>query len=191
MSIILIVVIINLLEGESTVHSVLLLNSSFEPLRIISWQRAVTMFFTGKVEVVEEYEHDLHSISLVIKAPAVVRLLRYIKIGTKAPPLSRTNILARDSFECQYCGITLTSKEATLDHVLPRSKGGKTLWDNVVCCCTHCNRKKGGRTPQEARMLLRKKPVRPDWLPVLNFRLHGKVPNSWYNFLRLQQGSSS
>ena len=164
-------------------QTVLLLNASYEPLKIISWQRAVTMFFMGKVEVLEEYDHDIRSVSLVIKVPAVVRLLRFINIGRKAPPLCRTNILARDNFECQYCARPLTSKEATLDHVVPRSQKGKTSWENIVCCCTNCNRKKGGRTPAEARMLLRKKPVRPDWLPVLTMKLNGKVPISWKLFL--------
>jgi len=164
-------------------QTVLLLNASYEPLKIISWQRAVTMFFMGKVEVLEEYDHDIRSVSLVIKVPAVVRLLRFINIGRKAPPLCRTNILARDNFECQYCARPLSTKEATLDHVVPRSQGGKTTWENIVCCCTNCNRKKGGRTPVEARMHLRKKPVRPDWLPVLTMKLNGKVPISWKLFL--------
>jgi 5-methylcytosine-specific restriction endonuclease McrA len=165
-------------------QSVLLLNASYEPLRVISWQRAVTMVFMGKVEIVDEYEHDIRSVSLVIRAPAVVRLLQFVKIGRKSPPLCRTNVLARDDFECQYCGRELSSREATLDHVVPRSQGGKTTWENIVCCCPPCNRKKGGHTPAEARMLLRKKPVKPDWLPVLNMRLNGKVPLSWQLFLR-------
>jgi 5-methylcytosine-specific restriction endonuclease McrA len=164
-------------------RTVLLLNSSYEPLKIISWQRAVTMLFMGKIEVIDEYDHNVRSVSLVIKLPAVVRLLRYVNIGRKAPPLCRTNILARDEFKCQYCEKVLNSKEATLDHVVPRSQGGRTTWENVVCCCTHCNRKKGGRTPKEARMALLSKPARPDWLPVLNLRLHGKVPLSWKLFL--------
>ena len=145
------------------------------------------MFFMGKVEVVEEYDHKIHSISIAIKAPAVVRLLKFVKMGRKSPPLCRTNILARDNFECQYCGCELGSREATLDHVVPRSQGGKTSWENIVCCCTTCNRKKGGRTPVEARMLLRSKPVKPDWLPVLNIRLNGRVPMSWQLFLQPSQ----
>lgn len=165
-------------------QSVLLLNASYEPLKVISWQRAVTLFFMGKVEVVEEYDHHIRSVSLVLRAPAVVRLLQFVKIGRKSPPLCRANILARDDFECQYCGHELSSKEATLDHVVPRSQGGRTSWENIVCCCPSCNRRKGGRTPAEARMLLRKKPVKPDWLPVLNMRLNGKVPLSWQLFLR-------
>lgn len=164
-------------------HAVLLLNASFEPLRVISWQRAVSMLFLGKIEIVEEYEHNIRSVSVVIKAPAVVRLLKYVQLGRKSPPLCRSNILARDDFQCQYCAKPLTSKEATLDHVIPRSQGGKTCWENIVCCCSVCNRKKGGRTPAEARMSVLKKPTRPDWLPVLTIRLNGKIPISWKNFL--------
>ncbi|MCB0311472.1 MAG: HNH endonuclease [Bdellovibrionales bacterium] len=172
------------LIGDSRASStVLLLNASYEPLKVISWQRAVTMFFMGKVEVLEEYDHNIHSVSLVIKAPAVVRLLRYVKLGRRSPPLSRTNILARDNFECQYCSKELSPREATLDHVLPRSQGGKTSWTNIVCCCTHCNRKKGGRTPEQANMQLNKLPVKPDWLPVLSLHLNGKVPIAWCTFL--------
>lgn len=170
-------------------QAVLLLNSSFEPLKVISWQRAVSLFFLGKVEVVEEYDHDIRSVSLVIKAPAVVRLLKYAKLGRKSPPLCRSNILARDGLECQYCEKQLTSREATLDHVVPRSQGGRTSWENVVCCCSACNRKKGGRTPKEARMTLRSVPRKPDWLPVLDISFHGRVPNSWYSFL-VGQGDS-
>ena len=163
--------------------SVLLLSASFEPLRIISWQNAVCMFFLGKVEVVEEYDHDIRSVSLIIKAPSVVRLLRYMRVGRKSPPLTRGNLLARDNFTCQYCAKELSAKDATLDHVIPRSQGGQTTWINIVCSCASCNRKKGGRTPKEARMALLSKPAKPDWLPVLHIKLHGKVPDSWYTFL--------
>ena len=164
--------------------SVLLLNASYQPMGVISWQRAVTMVFAGKVEIVEEYEHDIRSVSIAIKAPSIVRLLRFIRIPRRNPPLKRTNVLARDNFECQYCEKKLRLEEATLDHVIPRSQGGITSWENVVCCCKRCNRKKGGRTPKEARMRLKTKPVRPDWLPVINFRLHGNVPLCWKDFIR-------
>lgn len=165
------------------ISSVLLLNASYEPLKIISWQRAVTLFFLGKVEVIDEYEQDIHSVSLVIKAPAVVRLLRFVRFGRKAPPLCRANILARDNFECQYCEKKLSSKEATLDHVIPRSQGGKNSWENIVCCCPACNRKKGGRTPEQAHMKLLSKPLKPDWLPVINLRFNGNIPFSWQAFM--------
>lgn len=141
------------------------------------------MFFLGKVEVVEEYEDDIRSVSLVIKAPAVVRLLRYFRAGRKSPPLTRGNILARDNFTCQYCSKELSPREATLDHVIPRAQSGRTTWENIVCACGGCNRKKGGRTPKEARMILLTKPHRPDWLPVLNIKLHGNIPKPWFGFL--------
>jgi 5-methylcytosine-specific restriction endonuclease McrA len=144
------------------------------------------MFFDGKVEVVEEYDHNIRSVSIVIKAPAVVRLLRFVKFGRHSPPLSRLNLLARDKFECQYCGIGLTPRTATLDHVKPRSKGGGTSWTNLVCACETCNRRKGGRTPEEATMPLKTKPVRPQWLPIIDVKLHGNVPEAWQAFLKLR-----
>lgn len=168
-------------------ESVLLLNASYEPMRVISWQRAVTLFFLGKVEVVEEYDDEIRAVSLVLRAPAVVRLLQYVRVGRKSPPLCRSNVLARDNFECQYCAVRLTTREATLDHVVPRSQGGRTTWENVVCCCIACNRRKGGRTPKEARMALRNQPVKPDWLPVLQIRLNGNIPHSWHTFLAVRR----
>ncbi|MDC0358419.1 HNH endonuclease [Oligoflexia bacterium] len=165
--------------------SVLLLNASYEPLRVISWQRAVSMFFLGKVEVVEEYDHDIRSVSLVIKAPAVVRLLQYVRLRHSVPSFSRANILARDNFQCQYCRIKLSSREATLDHVIPRSKGGRADWGNIVCCCKTCNRKKGAKTPRQAGLKLLKKPIKPQWLPVLQIRFHEQPPKSWHSFLRV------
>lgn len=165
-------------------EAVLLLNASYEPLKVISWQRAVTLWFSGKVEVVEEYDSRIRSVSVVIKAPAVVRLLKFIHMGRKSPPLCRSNVLARDNFQCQYCAQHLTPKEATLDHVVPKSQGGKTTWTNMVCCCEYCNRKKGGRTPKEARMDLLSVPKQPEWLPVIGVRMYGRVPQSWNLFLR-------
>lgn len=169
-------------------QTALLLNTSYEPLRVISWKKAVTLFFMGKVEIVEEYDHQIRSISIAIKAPAVVRLLSYAKRHRGIPPLSRANIFARDNFECQYCSVSLRANEATLDHVLPRSKGGTTTWTNIVTCCSKCNRKKGGRTPNEARMPLRNNPVQPEWLPVITFRLDGNVPIPWRYFLGFEKG---
>jgi 5-methylcytosine-specific restriction endonuclease McrA len=164
--------------------SVLLLSATYEPLKVISWQNAVGLFFLGKVEIIEEYDHHIRSVSMAIKAPAVVRLLRFFRVGRRSPPLSRANVLARDGFRCQYCSLEMTTKEATLDHVVPRSQGGKTTWENIVCACATCNRRKGGRTPKEAHMKLLSKPVKPDWLPVLNVKFHGNVPEAWHIFLQ-------
>ena len=152
-------------------------------MRVIPWQRAVTLFFCGKVEVIEEYDHDIHSVSLAIKAPAVVRLLQYVKMGRRSPPFCRANVIARDNFECQYCGVRLGSRDVTLDHIVPRSLGGQTTWTNVVCSCMRCNTKKGDKSLTKSGMTLKQIPTKPDWLPVLNVRFHGSVPEVWHPFL--------
>lgn len=164
-------------------ENTLLLNSGFEPIKIISWQKAITLLFLGKVEVVDNYEKEVRSISLAVKVPAVVRLLRYIHLGKRRPPLSRFNLLARDTFQCQYCQTQLSANTATIDHVLPKSQGGTTCWQNIVACCHACNRKKGGRTPHQARMNLRKDPIAPEWLPVLTINFNRNLPNAWLIFL--------
>ena len=163
--------------------STLLLNAGNEPLRVISWKRAVRLSFLGKVEVVDVYEREARSVSVVIKVPAVVRLLRYVKLGRRKPPLTKLNLLARDRFRCQYCDAELVARESTMDHVIPRWRDGTTCWENVVIACRACNRRKGGRTPWEARMTLRAKPVAPDWLPVLRMHLSAGIPEAWLVFL--------
>ena len=142
------------------------------------------MTFLGKVEVVDTYEHELRSVSLAIKAPAVVRLINYIHIGRRKPPLSRINLLARDEFTCQYCKKLLSKQDATIDHVIPKSKAGKTTWQNCVISCSECNRKKGSKTLKEARMKLLNKPEQPDWLPILSIKLHKNLPQAWLVFLK-------
>lgn len=164
-------------------NSTLLLNASYEPLKIISWERAITLFFLGKVEVVEQYEKDIRSVSLVIKIPAVVRLLKYVKLGKRKPPLNKINLLIRDAYTCQYCTSRLKKDEATIDHVRPRSKGGGSTWDNVVVACATCNRKKGNKTLKEASMKLLTPPRAPEWLPVLNCEFLIDVPSIWKIFL--------
>jgi 5-methylcytosine-specific restriction endonuclease McrA len=163
--------------------STLLLNASYEPLKIISWERAITLFFLGKVEVIKQYEKDIRSVSIIIKVPAVVRLLKYVKLVRRKPPLNKINLLTRDKHSCQYCTRTLDKTNATIDHVIPRSKGGATIWDNVVIACPPCNRRKANRTPREASMKLLSIPVAPEWLPVLNCHVLIKVPKSWKLFL--------
>lgn len=165
-------------------NSTLLLNASYEPLRIISWEKAITLFFLGKVEVIETYDRDIRSVSLVMRVPAVVRLVSYVKLGARKPPLTKINLLARDDFTCQYCRKELGKADATVDHVVPRTKGGKTIWQNVVLACPPCNRRKGGRTPEEANMALLKTPEAPSWLPVVNFTFERNIPRIWDLFLR-------
>jgi len=142
------------------------------------------MLTLGKVEVVEEYTREVHSVSFSIKLPAVVRLLRFIKRPKIPVRFSRQNIYIRDDYKCQYCGKRLTPDQLTWDHVLPRARGGKTEWTNIVTCCIKCNRKKGGRIPSEASMVLIKQPSIPEWLSILKITLHFKhTPQSWRDYI--------
>ena len=134
---------------------VLLLNITYEPLRIINWKKAITLLCLGKVEVIEEYTREIHSVTFTLKLPSVVRLLRMVKRPKTPVKFSRQNIYARDRYRCQYCGNQYPTEELTYDHVMPKSRGGTTEWENIVTCCIDCNRKKGGRNPSEASMQLR------------------------------------
>ena len=145
----------------------LLLNASYEPLKIVHWQKAVTLLCQGKVEVISVYDREIRAVSISFKLPSVIRLLRYIKIKRRFDyvPFSRANIYARDNHSCQYCGDGYPTNELTFDHVLPVAQGGRKDWENIVTCCVSCNRKKGGRTPAEAGMHLLRMPKRPESLP--------------------------
>lgn len=143
----------------------LLLNSSFEPLRIIPWQRALVLSFGDKVDVVETYAHVVHGPSLSLPVPAVVRLRRFVRWRESGPRFCRRNVLRRDEHTCQYCGRTGAEVAMTLDHVVPRSQGGATGWTNIVTACEPCNHRKGSRTPEQAGMRLARRPLRPGWLP--------------------------
>jgi 5-methylcytosine-specific restriction endonuclease McrA len=165
-------------------EQVLLLNITYEPLRIINWQKAITMLCLGKVEVIEEYQREVRSVTFSVKLPSVVRLLRMVKRPKSPVKFSRQNIYARDRYRCQYCGTRNPTEELTYDHIIPKSRGGKTEWANIVTCCVECNRKKGGRTPPEARMRLIRKPVRPDWVPALRITIGVRqIPQSWRDYL--------
>ncbi len=165
----------------------LVLNASYEVLGLITWQRAMTLLFEGKIEVVEEYEgRDLRSVSLTIRMPSVVRFLKFIRGRKRAVKFSRENIFARDGGRCQYCAEAVKRSEFTYDHVVPRRLGGQTNWTNVVTCCLPCNQRKGGRTPAEANMLLRSKPIKPTKMPdQISFTLsfHKNMPPSWRQWL--------
>jgi 5-methylcytosine-specific restriction endonuclease McrA len=165
--------------------STLLLNASYEPLKIIGWQRAITLLFAGKVEVIEEYSREIHSVTFSIRLPSILRLLKYVKIKSKHKvKFSRANIYARDNYTCQYCGEAFGSEDLTFDHVVPVSRSGTKTWENIVTACIECNRKKGGRTPEEARLKLIKKPVEPRWIPNFNLTFVFKnAPESWRDYL--------
>ena len=168
----------------STDSRTLLLSQSYEPLRIISWQRAFTLFTLGKVEVVEEYDRDIHSCYLVFKMPAVVRLLDAFRRHHRPVRFSRVNVFARDRYRCQYCGRGGGIKDLTFDHVLPRSLGGRTTWTNVVAACIPCNRRKANRTPERAGMRLRRPPIQPRWVPAVTLTISLRsVPDAWRDYL--------
>lgn len=165
----------------------LVLSPGYEPVARVHWQRAVTLLFMGKVEVVEEYENkEVRAITFSIKMPSIVRFLRAVRSRKKAIKFSRENVYARDHGKCQYCDLSVPRHEATYDHVVPRAQGGQTTWDNVVICCVPCNQKKGGRTPAEAKMHLLSRPVRPKTLPDMRVTIMWRKsdPASWKSFCR-------
>jgi 5-methylcytosine-specific restriction endonuclease McrA len=172
---------------------VLLLNSTYEPLQVISWQRAISMVFLRKVEVVRHYDRIVRSVSAALSVPAVVRLHAFVRFRRVRLGFSRRSVFTRDSYRCQYCGLRCSPSEVTCDHVVPRSQGGGTDWENVVACCTRCNRVKGGRTPIQAGMKLLKRPARPDDLPlVMRIELGTRTaPEPWREFLSWQTGRAA
>jgi 5-methylcytosine-specific restriction endonuclease McrA len=141
---------------------VLVLNASYEPLQIISIRRAVVLLLQEKAELVEAAQQRLRSLSRSFVVPIVIRLTRYIRIPRRLRlPCSRRGVIARDHDTCQYCGTQPGRSQLTVDHVLPRSRGGGTSWENVVTACRECNHRKGGRTPDEANMTLLSTPRQP------------------------------
>lgn len=167
----------------------LVLTQSYQPHKIVPWQRAVCMFFAGKVEVVEEYTEEIRSVTITIKMPAVVRLLRSIRGPGRAVKFSRINVLTRDSFQCQYCGAKRPMRELNYDHVIPRVQGGRTSWENIVTSCYECNARKANRTPEQAGMRLLKRPLKPKTLPitVMRFDMRGvSVPDAWASWIYWQ-----
>ena len=124
----------------------LLLNATYEPLKVVDWRKAITLWCQGKVEVISVYDCEVHSVSLTVKLPSVIRLRRYITIKRHCNlvPFSRANIYARDDHTCQYCGRTFPVDTLTFDHVVPVRRGGRKDWENIVTSCVRCNRRKGG-----------------------------------------------
>lgn len=168
---------------------VLLLNASFEPLRVIHWQRALTLVFAGKVEIVEEYAREIHSIRLTMRLPAVVRLLTLIRVHGTGVKFARQNIYARDNYACQYCGKQPPVSELTYDHVIPRIHGGLTDWTNIVTCCISCNRRKGGKSLEQSGMQLRRLPKKPAWQPYVTMAMGLRnPPESWRGYLSWHAG---
>lgn len=188
---------------------VLVLNKHYAPLRIVDARRAFTLVCRSTAEIVsveansyvsysiqswteaaefqrafESDDHDWVSTpTLVLAVPKIIRLLGYDRLPREMVKLNRRNIYARDGNRCQYCGHHFSTRELTLDHVLPRVQGGGNTWENLVCACVPCNARKGGRTPHQAHMALIRAPFRPRRNPAITLRLGSSRYQSWKNFL--------
>lgn len=146
-------------------NAVLVLNQDYSPLTVCSVERAFMLIFLGKAELINEVkEKKLRSIAESFSFPSVIKINRYINIPYKGVVMSRHNIFKRDGGRCQYCG---TTKDLTLDHVIPRSKGGKSTWTNLVTACKKCNAKKGDLSLEKSGMFLHKMPEKPSYLSFL------------------------
>lgn len=137
---------------------VLVLNATYEPVNVCGARRAIILILKGAALAEEESPREIHATRMAMRVPSVIRLLAYHRIPYQTRVLSRKNILLRDRHTCQFCGKILTAGELTLDHVMPRSHGGKSTWENLVACCYPCNNRKGDRTPDQASMKLMRQP---------------------------------
>ena len=189
--------------------SVLVLNRLFMAVRVVRARHAFVMLWKEIAEVVsvedqsfacynfsswtevsalrkqfEPASHDwIHTVRFELAVPKVIRLLTYDRLPKTRVRLNRRNLFARDANRCQYCGKKFKTTELSIDHVLPKSRGGRTVWTNVVCACMRCNVRKGGRTPHEAGMILVHDPVQPRFSPVITLHAGNEKYRSWKQFL--------
>lgn len=164
----------------------LVLNVSYQPIACAPWQSAIVWVLERMAETVEEYpDRYIRTPNWQVNMPSIVRLLKPIR-RKRAVKFSRQNVWLRDKGRCAYCGLRVARDDWTYDHVVPRAQGGETRWENVVVACTPCNQKKGGRTPEQARMGLRVNPVRPRSLPesVPGVEFRPGMPEPWREWLR-------
>jgi len=185
--------------------SVLVLNRLYQPVHVTSVRRAFSLLYQGIAKAIDDQyklyefsdwaalsasEHDsVATVNKRIRVPRVLVLSAYEHLPKGRVRFSRLNIYARDGDTCQYCGRKLARSELNLDHIIPRSQGGKTSWENVVCSCVPCNLKKGGRTPEQANMRLLKKPLRPRWTPFFRGSAKRITYREWLPFLTLAEAS--
>jgi len=180
--------------------AVLVLNRSWMPIHITTAKRAFCLLYIGVAKALDEQfemfnfddwaelkpndgEPVAGLVNGVIKIPKVIVLLTYDRMPKRTVRFSRKNIYLRDKYTCQYCGRKSSAGELNIDHIIPRSRGGRSTWDNVVCSCHECNRKKGGSTPEEAGMSLIRKPRKPRWTPYLGFQFDPQRYKEWLPFL--------
>ena len=162
----------------------LLLTSWYFPHKILCWEDAITMLYLGKADPVVDYDEAVSSPSVTMAVPAVIRLRRQIRTVKRGVRFSRLNVFTRDSFRCQYCNTKLPMKKLTYDHVIPRSRGGRTEWTNIVAACRPCNAKKRNRTPDASGMFPLNPPVQPRSLPLTGLMVDVEgAPQEWRDFL--------
>lgn len=164
----------------------LVLDFTYQPIDRVPWQDAIINWATEKVEIVASYTDRIIHRGLELYMPAVVRFVRPTGTRRRVIRFSRDNVLLRDRYECQYCRCRVRRADAQYDHVVPRAQGGQTRWDNIVIACHPCNQRKGGRTPEQARMRLLRAPVRPRSLPPRpNLKLiwQDGLPDTWRQWL--------
>ncbi len=196
-------------QGSGLDARVLVLNKLYVAVRVVSARRAFTMLCRDMAEIIhvedgqyvnydlstwtevsefrrqyEREEHDwVRTVRYEIAVPRIIRLFGYDRLPVQRVKLNRRNLFARDRNQCQYCGHHFPTSELTLDHVTPRTQGGGDTWENLVCACVPCNARKGGRTPQQARVKLIRKPIKPKRNPLITLRLGSDKYRSWKAFL--------
>lgn len=189
--------------------SVLVLNKLYMAIHVVSVRRAFVLLCKELAEVVSiedgqwcSYDFEswrdisqlrkefpvedrdwIRTVSFDIEVPRIIRLIAFDRLPKSGVKFNRRNIFARDANRCQYCGVRCSTSDLTLDHVVPRSQGGTSTWENIVCACMDCNVKKGGRTPDQARMKLVKKPAKPKTSPMVSVKLGNAKYRSWKAFL--------
>ena len=181
---------------------VLVLNRVYQPVHITSVRRAFSLLYQGAARAIDEqfqlfdfdswsalsvavHQDAIRTVGGRIRVPRVIVLMAYERMPKTRVRFSRFNIYARDDNTCQYCGVRLPRADLNLDHVVPRSRGGATSWENVVCSCVPCNLRKGGRTPEEAHMRLLRQPARPRWTPMFRSATRRAFYSEWRPFLSL------
>ncbi|NLX13834.1 MAG: HNH endonuclease [Phycisphaerales bacterium] len=188
---------------------VLVLNRNYMAVRVASVKRAFSLLYRDLAEVIHiendqylSYDFDswrqvsehkqrfephkfdwVRTVHFSMAVPRIIRLVGYDRLPRKEVKFNRRNIFARDGNRCQYCGGKFSTSELSLDHVVPKSQGGRTIWTNIVCCCLECNVRKGGRTPEQAAMHIIKKPTKPKRSPTINLQLSSERYRSWKQFL--------
>jgi len=172
-------------NGNSLHAPVLVLNASYEPINVCAARRALVLVLKGVAMTEEENGHFLHAARIAVRVPSVIRLLEYRRIPHQSRALSRKNILLRDRNTCQYCATVLPSAELTLDHVIPRSRGGSSTWENLVACCHECNRRKGNRLLSEIDDMILLREPRPFSLHTSRqiMRMLGRGDDRWRKYL--------